>query len=56
MLNGITTRSPLAMSVDLGSDLLDDSHRLVAEDVAGIDEGAEHLVEVKVGSAEAAAT
>ena len=34
MLNGITTRSPAARSRDLGADLLDDAHRLVAEDVA----------------------
>ena len=40
MLNGITTRSPGAMCVDLGADLLDDAHRLVAEDVARVDEGA----------------
>ena len=38
---------------DLGADLLDDAHRLVAEDVALVDERAEHLVEVKVGAADA---
>jgi len=37
---------------DLGADLLDDPHRLVAEDVALVDEHAEHLVEVQVGAAD----
>jgi hypothetical protein len=36
----------------LGADLLDDPHRLVAEDVARVDEHAEHLVEVEVGAAD----
>ena len=52
MLNGITTRSPDARSVTVGADLLDDAHRLVAEDVARVDERAEHLVEVQVGAAD----
>jgi hypothetical protein len=38
---------------DPGADLLDDPHRLVAEDVALVDEGAEHLVEVQVRAADA---
>ena len=38
--------------VDLGADLLDDAHRLVPEDVALVDERAEHLVEMQIGSAE----
>jgi hypothetical protein len=33
---------------DLGADLLDDPHRLVTEDVAGVDERSEDLVEVEV--------
>ena len=41
------------MSRDLGADLLDDAHRLVAEDVALVDERAEHLVEVQVRAAQA---
>ena len=53
MLNGITTRSPGAMFVDLRADLLDDAHRLVAEDVALVDERPHHLVEVEVGAADA---
>ena len=53
MLNGITTRSPLARLRDLGADLLDDPHRLVAEDVALAHERAEDLVEVQVGTADA---
>ncbi len=53
MLKGITTRSPGAMCVDLGADLLDHAHRLVAEDVAGVDERAEDLVEVQVRAADA---
>jgi len=39
---------------DLRADLLDDAHRLVAEDVAGVDERPEHLVEVQVRAAETA--
>ena len=54
MLNGITTRSPRLDVGDLGADLLDDAHRLVAEDVALVHERAEHLVEVQVGAADAA--
>ena len=38
---------------DLGADLLDDAHRLVAEDVALAHERAEDLVEVQVGAADA---
>ena len=38
---------------DLGADLLDDAHRLVAEDVALAHERAEDLVEVEVGAADA---
>jgi hypothetical protein len=38
---------------DLGADLLDDPHRLVAEHGAGLDERAEHLVQVQVGAAQA---
>ena len=38
MLNGITTRSPGCDVLDLGADLLDDAHRLVAEDVALVEE------------------
>ena len=34
----------------LRADLADDSHRLVAEDVSGVHEGTEHLIEMKVGS------
>ena len=52
MLNGMTTRSPGLDVGDLGADLLDDAHRLVAEDVTGREERAEHLVEVQVGAAD----
>jgi hypothetical protein len=38
---------------DLRPDGLDDTHRLVAEDVAGVDERAQHLVEVQVRAAQA---
>jgi hypothetical protein len=34
--------------LDLCADLLDDAHRLVAENVTGIDEGAQYLVEVQI--------
>jgi hypothetical protein len=34
----------------LRADLADDSHRLVAEDVSGVHEGTEHLIEMQVGS------
>jgi hypothetical protein len=37
---------------DLGADLLDDPHGLVAEDVALVDERSEHLVEVQVRAAD----
>ena len=37
---------------DLGADLLDDAHRLVAQDVAGLQVRAEHLVEMQVGPAD----
>jgi len=33
---------------DLGADLLDDPHGLVAEDVARVQVGAEHLVQVQI--------
>ena len=52
MLNGITTRSPRRDVRDVGADLLDDPHRLVAEDVALAHERAEHLVQVQVGAAD----
>jgi hypothetical protein len=35
-----------------GADLLDDAHRLVAEDVALLQEGGEDLVEVQIGAAD----
>jgi len=38
--------------VDLRADLLDVSHGLVAEDVAFVEEGAEHLVEMEVRTAD----
>src|SRR5689334_7779548 len=34
---------------DPGTDLLNDAHGLVAEDVALVDEGSEHFVEVQIG-------
>ena len=40
MLNGMTTRSPGWTCVDRVPDLLDDAHRLVAEDVVGCMYGA----------------
>ena len=52
-LNGTTTRSPARSSVTLGPDLGHDAHRLVAEDVALVQERPEHLVEVQVGAADA---
>ena len=52
MLNGTTTRSPTRELGDLGADRLDDAHRLVAEDVALVEERAEHLVQVQVRAAE----
>ena len=54
--NGITTRSPSARLVDARADLLDDAHRLVAEDVALGHERRERLVEVQVGPAQAGAS
>ena len=56
MLNGMT--DPVAgLDVgDLGADLLDDAHRLVAEDVALVHERAQHLVEVQVGAADRRST
>src|SRR5205823_3712937 len=36
--------------LDLGADLFDDAHRLVADDVALLHDGAELRVEVQVGS------
>ena len=54
MLNGITTRSPGVMCVDLRAHLLDDAHRLVTEDIPLVDERAHDLVEVQVGPAHAA--
>ena len=48
MLNGITTRSPGLICGDLRADLLDDAHRLVAEDVALVHKRAEHLVQMQV--------
>jgi hypothetical protein len=44
---------PVALGdvIDLRSDLLNDPHRLVAEDVARVDKHAEHLVEVQVRAA-----
>jgi hypothetical protein len=39
---------------DARSDRLDDPHRLVSEDVALLEEGAQHLVQVQVGAADAA--
>ncbi len=38
---------------DVRADFLHDAHGLVAEDVAGVEEGAEEFVEVQVGSAQA---
>jgi hypothetical protein len=38
--------------LDAGADLLDDPHRLLAEDVALFDEHAQHLVEVEVRAAD----
>ena len=52
MLNGMTTRSPGRDVGDLGADLLDDAHRLVAEDVALRQVRAEHLVQVQVRAAD----
>ena len=52
MLNGTTTRSPACELGHLGADLLDDPHRLVAEDVALAHERAEQLVQVEVGAAD----
>jgi hypothetical protein len=37
---------------DAGADLLDDAHRLVAEDVAGVEERPQHLVQVQVRAAQ----
>ena len=53
MLKGITTRSPGLDVLDLAAHLLHHSHGLVAQDVALVDEGAEHLVEVQIGAADA---
>ena len=36
---------------DLRANFLDDTHRFVTEDIALLDEHAEHLIEVQVGSA-----
>ena len=46
---------PVALGdvLDVATNLLDHAHRLVAEHVTGIDERSEHLVEVKVGPADA---
>jgi hypothetical protein len=41
--------------VGLAADLLDHAHRLVAEDVAGCHEGAEHLVQMQVRAADVGA-
>ena len=41
-----------AQVADLAADLLDDAHRLVPEDVPGVMNGAEHLVEVQVRAAD----
>ena len=48
----MTTRSPTARLVTSAPDLAHDSHRFVAEDVARVHEGAEHLVQVQVGPAD----
>jgi hypothetical protein len=37
---------------DLGAHLLHDAHRFVTEDVAGVEERPEHLVEVQVRTAD----
>ena len=39
---------------DVGPDLFDDPYGLMAQDVARVEERAEHLVEVEVGAADAA--
>ncbi len=52
MLNGMTTRSPTSRWGTVGADLLDDPHRLVTDDVAGLHERREHLVEVQVRAAQ----
>ena len=50
--NGITTRSPTFSSVTADAHLLDDAHRLVAEDHPCADERPEDLVEVQIGAAD----
>ncbi len=52
MLNGMTTRSPTARSPVSEPTSSTIAHRLVAEDVALVEERAEHLVEVQVGAAD----
>ena len=50
MLNGIDDAVADGDVRDLRADLLDDAHRLVAEDVALVHVRAEHLVQVQVAS------
>ena len=54
MLNGTTTRSPAFTRGDLGADLADDAHRLVAHDVADGHERRHDLDQVEVGAADPA--
>ena len=52
MLKGTTTRSPGWMRRDVGADLLDDPHELVAEHVTGLQVGGQRAVEVQVRPAD----
>lgn len=52
-LHGTTTQSPERTRVSLRADLLDHAPGLVPEDVAGVEEGGEHLVQVQVRTTQA---